>query len=105
MDDKVFDLVTKMYGELTEFRKETNKRLDNLENGQKKMEMKIEHNIETKIQALYEDREVVHEKLDEINSKVENLSSKIEMQELEIRVIKGGGDDGNSPKGKKKKAQ
>ena len=71
----------------------------------KKIQIKIEHNIEPKIQALYEDRDIVHSKLDTIENEIKSLSSKVEKQELEIRVIKGGKDSEDKPKGKKKKAQ
>ena len=88
-----------------EFQKLVLEKLSSLEIGQKKIEIKIEHSIETKIQALYEDRDIVHEKLDTIGNDIKSLSSKVEKQELEIRVIKGGKDRDDKPKNKKKKAQ
>ena len=47
----------------------------------------------------------MHSKLDTIENEIKSLSSKVEKQELEIRVIKGGKDSEDKPKGKKKKAQ
>lgn len=77
----------------------------NLENEAKKIQVKIEHKVEPKIQALYEHRDIVNSKLDAIENEVKNLSSKVDKQELEIRVIKGGKDSEDKPKNKKKKAQ
>jgi hypothetical protein len=57
VDDKVFELVSKIYGELTEFRKESNERLDNLEDGQKKLGndvIRLENKVDDGLKALFD---------------------------------------------------
>jgi len=86
MDDRTFELLEKMYVELQEIKQ-----------FQKKMDIKVEQNIEPKIQALFEAKDIIYEKLDnleeemkEVKEEVRVLSSKLEKQEVEIKVIKGG---------------
>jgi chaperonin cofactor prefoldin len=84
VEDKMFELMEKFYNEFTGFKQEVGKRFDsvdkrfeglelgqkNLEIEVKKIQVKIEHKIEPKIQALYEDREIVHSKLDTIENEI-----------------------------------
>jgi hypothetical protein len=97
MEDKAFELLSKIYGELSEFRKETNNRLGTLEGGQKRVEMRMEQNVELKMQALFDHRDIIDEKLEliensleAIEKKVEDISMKVDSQEVEIKVIKVG---------------
>ncbi|TYQ17647.1 UNVERIFIED_CONTAM: hypothetical protein Cloal_0004 [Acetivibrio alkalicellulosi] len=90
MEDKTFELLTKMYSDFTEFRKETADRLDTLENGQKKIESILENDIKSDIKALYDGYKQTYEKVSSLENKVDGLSSKLEKQEVEIKVIKGG---------------
>ena len=90
MEDKTFELLSKLYGEFSEFRKETNTRLDSLENGQKKIESLIENDVKSDIKALYDGYKQTYEKLESLEIKVDDISSKVEKQDVEIRVIKGG---------------
>ena len=73
MDD-AFELLTKMYSEFSEFRKESNTRFDKFESGQQqitqrltKIETAIEHDIKPSLQALHERVASNTEKLDEHN--------------------------------------
>jgi len=61
MEEKIFELMTKMYNEMNErFNKvdqrfdKVDQRLSNVENGQKKIEIIIEHDIRPKIDALFD---------------------------------------------------
>ncbi len=97
MDDKTFDLLSKMYSEFSEFRKEAIKRFDTLEIGQRKIETIIENDVKPEIKALfdgykqtYEKLIAVEDKVDRIEDKVDDLSLRVDKQEFEIKVIKGG---------------
>lgn len=94
MEDKVFELLTKMYGEfsnkidgiksnLEDFRQETNSRLT-------KIETVIENEIKPDIKASLEGYHMVYEKLMEQERNLESINNKLEKQEVEITVIKGG---------------
>jgi archaellum component FlaC len=86
MEDKMFELMSKIYGELTEFRTETNKRLDSLENDIVRLENKLDTNSKT----LFDGYKQTYEKVMDVENAVKDLSTKVEKQEVEIKVIKGG---------------
>ncbi len=89
----MFELMTKMYSELKEFRNETGKRLDNLEEGQNKLNsdiIRLENKLDDKSKALFDGYKQTYEEVKEVKQAVEELSSKVEKQEVEIKVIKGG---------------
>ncbi len=93
MEDKMFELMSKIYGELTAFRTETNKRLDSLEDGQKKLNndiIRIENKLDNNSKALFDGYNQVYDKVVAVENAVNDLSSKVEKQEVEIKVIKGG---------------
>lgn len=104
MEDKMFELMGKIYGELSEFRKETNTRLDNLEKrqeelekgqmvlqkGQIKIEAILENDIKNDMKAVFDGYKQTYEEVREVKEALENLASKVEKQEVEIKVIKGG---------------
>jgi len=94
MEDKAFDLLTKMYNEFTnkmdgiqtelkEFRHDTNSRLT-------KIESAIENEIKPDIKASLEGYQLVYEKLKEQEKAIELINNKLEKQDVEITVIKGG---------------
>lgn len=90
MEDKTFELLTKMYGEFSS-------RFDGVENRLKKVESLIENDVKKDISALYdgykqtyEEVVVVRKTMNEISSKVDRLSDKVDKQEVEVKVIKGG---------------
>ena len=73
---------------------ETNAKLTKLESGQDetnasltKLETKIENVTDVKIQALFEDREIVHGKLDKIVDKLEKIEGQIIDHDIKIQVI------------------
>ena len=93
MDDKIFDLMTKFYNEFSGFKLEVNNKLDNLQEGQQKLEndiIRLENKTDNNSKALFDGYHQTYEKLIEIDKKVDDLSNKVDKQEVEIKVIKGG---------------
>ena len=86
MDEKMFELMTKMYSELTEFRAETNKKFDRIENDI----IRLENKLDTNSKALFDGYNQTYEKIVSVENAVNSLSSKVEKQEVEIKVIRGG---------------
>ncbi|PKM42393.1 MAG: hypothetical protein CVV03_10045 [Firmicutes bacterium HGW-Firmicutes-8] len=83
MNDKLYDLVEKMYIEFSG-------RIGTLEKGQKELQLTIENNVSEKIKTLYDDRVEIKESLACINSKLDNMAKVDENHELRIRVLEGG---------------
>lgn len=100
MEDKTFELLTKMYSEFTDFRKESNNRFDKIENdisdvksdilGVKNDVIRLENKLEPKVDALLDGYKQNYEMLHETNKKLDQLSEKVGTQEVEIKVLKGG---------------
>ena len=86
MEDKTFELLTKMYGEFSEFRKDITQKVE--DNGNHIL--RLEHDLKDNIKALYNGYEQTYEKLIQVEKKVDGLSNKVDRQEVEINVIKGG---------------
>ncbi len=83
MEDKTFELLTKMYSEFSN-------RFDGMENRLKKVESLIENDVKKDISALYDGYKQTYEEVVDIKKTVNEISSKVEKQDVEIRVIKGG---------------
>lgn len=83
MEDKTFELLTKMYGEFSG-------RFDGVENRLKKVESLIENDVKKDISALYDGYKQTYEEVVNIKKAVNEISSKVEKQDVEIRVVKGG---------------
>lgn len=79
MEDKIFDLIEKMYSDLKSEIKTVGNQV-----------AKIENDLKPKVETALEGYTVVYEKLNILESKIDNINSKVEKQEFEIRVIKGG---------------
>lgn len=97
MEDKSFELLSKMYDEFSRRFDSVEARLETLENGQKaiekridKLELAIENEIKKDITGLYDGYRRIYEKLADVEQDVRSLSERIERQEVEIKVIKGG---------------
>lgn len=93
MEDKSFELLTKIYSDLTEFkkdmtefRKETKEDIKNLKNDV----IRLENTTDANFKALFDGYKQTYEKLTVVEQDVRNLSAKVEKQEVEIKVIKGG---------------
>jgi len=101
VEDKTFELLTKMYSEFSvKFDKVDSRldmidsRLNKLEKGQKKLETTLENDIATKLQALHEREAINSEKLDEhskqlndINNKLNYLALSVNIQDTRLEVI------------------
>ncbi len=81
MDDTL-ELLTKIYSELTEFRKETKAEIQGLKNDVIR--------IENKMDGLYDGYKQTYEKLEVVEDKVDILSDKVDRQDIKIQVIEGG---------------
>lgn len=86
MEDKLFELVTKMYGEFSEFRKDMNE----FRKETRKDIIRLENIIDTNSKALFDGYKQTFEKLTVVEKKVDDISAKVEKQDVEITVIKGG---------------
>ena len=83
MEDKAFELLTKIYGEFKDFKSEINDKIENLSN----QFTLFENELKPKVEIALEGYKVIYEKLNVLEEKVDNLSSKVEKQDVEIRVI------------------
>jgi archaellum component FlaC len=83
VEDKTFELLTKMYSEFSG-------RFDGVENRLKKVESLIENDVKKDISALYDGYKQTYEEVVDIKKTANEISSKVEKQDVEIRVIKGG---------------
>lgn len=93
LEDKAFELLTKMYGEFSEFRKDIT---DKVENNSKEIKTvgnqvtKLENEFKTDAKALFDGYKQTYEKLGVLETKVDSISQKIEKQDVELKVLKGG---------------
>ncbi|NLM10279.1 MAG: hypothetical protein GX213_05805 [Clostridiaceae bacterium] len=85
MEDKVFELLEKMYIEFSEFRNETNSRFDKVE----AHIIRIENEHGKKLDALFDGYKQLAEGQEELKSQLAELSSEVEKQDMKITVLKG----------------
>lgn len=81
MEDKIFDLMTKMYSEFSEFRKESNDRFDKIDKRLDTVEktiIKIENVHGEKLSALFDGYVQNTNKLDKIEEEVKKHDEVIE---------------------------
>lgn len=78
-NDRIYDLITKMYSEI-------NNRFDKLENEQ----LALENRFEDTRKALFDFNKVNNELLIRIERKIDELYISNEKHDVEIKVIKGG---------------
>lgn len=93
MEDKTFELITKMYGEFTSRFNEMEIRFDKIETdiqGLKKDVLRIENEHGKKLEALFDGYQQTYEKLDVIEQKLDDLSEKVDRHDIRIQVIEGG---------------
>lgn len=69
-----------MSNQIKDFREETNNRLT-------KIETTIENTTNVKVQALFEDREIIHSKLDSIANELADIKEQIIDHDLKIQVL------------------
>lgn len=93
MEDKMFELMTKMYSEFSEFRKETNDKFDSLNSEVKGLRgdvVRIENDLSKKVDAALDGYQQVYEKQFEHDKRFDSLEGEMKKQDVEIHVIKGG---------------
>lgn len=94
MEDKVLNLIEKMYIEFSGRFDNVDNRFDKLEKGQEylenrmtKLEINIENNISKKIDALFEFREITNEKLTRNEERIDKLNDSVSSQDLRLHVL------------------
>lgn len=87
MEDKMLELMTKMYSEISAKLEVMDKKLDNKADKQDIVSM--ENKLHSDSKALYDGYKQTFEKLITVEKKVDDISSKVEKQDVEITVIKG----------------
>ena len=100
MEDKTFELLTKMYSEFSSRFDGVENDIKGLKNDVKDLKndvkslkndvVRIENKLDTNSKALFDGYSQTYEKLLEVDKKVDGLCDKVEKQEVEIKVIKGG---------------
>ncbi|MGH4120978.1 hypothetical protein [Clostridium sp.] len=86
LEDKTFDLMSKMYTEMNLKFDEINIKLD--KKADKSDIIRLEDKFEDKTKSLFDGYTQTYEKLTNIEKKLEAISIKVEKQDIEIRVIK-----------------
>lgn len=96
-NDKMFDLLTKMYSEMQGIKIEmqegfttVNERLDKVENEVLKTNMKIEQVVEPKLTALFDGHTQHEDTFTRIEGKLNDLTDKVDKHDIKIQVIEGG---------------
>lgn len=85
-NDKMFELLSKMYSDMNTKFDEINKKLDL--KADKNDIVRIEDKLENSSKALFDGYTQAYEKLTGMQKQLESISSKVEKQDVEIRVIK-----------------
>jgi hypothetical protein len=88
MEDKTFELLTRMYSDITARLDTIDQKLD--EKVDKSDIVPIETNLDSNSKALFDEYKQTFEKLIAVEEKVDSIYEKVEKQDVEIRVIKGG---------------
>jgi hypothetical protein len=86
VEDKTFELLTKLYGEFTEFRQETRNDINGLKNDVIRLENKLDNHSK----ALFDGYHQMYEKLEVVDDKLDALREKVDRHDIKIRVIEGG---------------
>lgn len=90
MDDRLFELMTKMYGEMQEMKVDIKETKVDLKADIRKIFDKIENDIEPKLQALFDGYKQTYELEMRNSQKLDGIADKVTKQEVEIKVIQGG---------------
>jgi tetrahydromethanopterin S-methyltransferase subunit G len=90
MDDKVFNLLEKMYAEMNEKFDQVNQRFDKVDSRLTKIESTMENDIIPDIKLALQGYHDTNEKLTTIDEKIDNLADKVDRHDIKIQVIEGG---------------
>lgn len=88
MEDKLFELMEKMYSEMQNGFKKVDDRFNIIENRIGKIEIAVENDIKPKISICLEELVSVKEKQIEHDKRFDIIESKLEQHDVEISVIK-----------------
>ena len=99
MDEKVFELMEKMYSEMQEMKSNmatkddlsnmaTKDDLISVERGLKLDIVRLENKMDQNHKALYDGYKLTYEKLETLEEKVNEIDKKVEGHDVEIRVIR-----------------
>lgn len=88
MEDKLFELMTKMYSDITNKLDSMDKKLDGKADKSDIVRMENKQDVDSK--ALFDGYKQTYEKLGVLETKVDSISQKIEKQDVELKVLKGG---------------
>lgn len=86
MEDKSFELLTKMYDDFSQKFDEVKTDIQKISN----QVVKLENDLKPKVELSLEGYQSVSEKLTTLEGKIDNLTSKVESQDVQITVLKGG---------------
>ena len=89
MDNKMFELVEKMYIEMQEMKSNMATKEDLSNMASKHDIVRLEDKMDKNHKALYDGYKLTYEKLGILEDKVNEIDKKVERQDVEIRVIKG----------------
>ena len=82
MEDRTFELLTKMYGEFSEFKVDFKDMKNDI--------IRIENKLDSNCKALFDGYKQIYERLEIVENKIDILTLRVDKQEVEIKVIKGG---------------
>ncbi len=91
MEGKTFQLLEKMYSEFIQFKEETNKRFDSMDNKINvinKTVINIDQNHGEKLKALFDGYIQNAEGISKINEKIDKLTDRVENQEIKLQILK-----------------
>ena len=77
-NEKIYDLMEKLYSETQKGFEQVNTRIEGLEKEIRKTNLVIEHDIKPKIEVLFDGQKQNSDKLDSLDSKVDNLENKVD---------------------------
>lgn len=81
MDDKIFNLLEKMYLELQEVKTDVKEVKTEVQHNSNHI-LRLEDKIENKFGALFDNRELTNEKLDNIDTKVDSITSDLSIVKM-----------------------
>lgn len=87
MDDKMFELMEKMYVEIQEMKSNMETKEDTTKIDQRLAV--IENKMDKNHKALYDGYKLTYEKVVALEGKVDVIDKKVDKHDVEIRVIKG----------------
>lgn len=90
MEEKLLNLMEKMYKEFTDIKTQmaTRDDLDKLENRMTKIETKLENDVIDKVRALYDNREIQAETNDKLLNTLARIETKIDVLQMETAHIR-----------------